>query len=83
MAQSIADVDITYSSECERKDWRHRMGLRQAAVVVQADAELHAHVRALALDSVAMYHIGVWRRGFRRCWVRAGGNCSVSWRWHR
>lgn len=64
MAQTVADLDITYDVENERKDWRHRLGLRQAAVVQQADMELQAHVRALGLDSVSVYQHWCMAQGF-------------------
>ena len=64
MAQTVADVDVTYDVENERKDWRHRMRLRQDAVVFQADAELQAHVHALGLESVAVYQQWCMAQGF-------------------
>lgn len=64
MTHKVADIDITYNPEQERKDWRHRMELRQEAVVHQADAVLQAHVDALGLDDVGTYQQWCLAQGF-------------------
>lgn len=62
--QTVADKDIPYDVKQENKDWRHRMVLRQQAVVHQADAVLQAHVNALGLDDVATYQQWCLAQGF-------------------
>lgn len=64
MIQTVADSDIRYDPEREDKDWRHRMALRQQAVVAAADDELQTHLNVLRLDSVGPYQDWCLQHGF-------------------